>query len=308
MIAAVLLLLYAVVVTWLGPHHLERLTCRGIAPRLGVTLWLAAILGVIGAWLGALVIASVEAVHDGWHGAALSICLNIVGLPRHLGVSQPAGSIIALALIGSALIVTIRANARTISAIRRLRGRSRQHARAARVIGVPMHRPDVVVVSAPEPAVYCVAGQPPAIVVTTAAREGLDEPQLDAVLAHEHAHLSGHHHDLLVLLRALAAGLPKLPLFATAAGAVSGLLEMSADDTAARRHGRHLLLGGIVSLVETPLNATALGAAHTAVLARARRLATPAAPYVVWGHRVGLTAAIALTTAIPIAFGLACQL
>jgi Zn-dependent protease with chaperone function len=308
MIATVLLLLYAVLATWLGPRHLERVTRRGIAPRLGVAAWLAAVFGVIGAWIAALVIASVEAIRAGWHGAALSICLSIVGLPRHVGLSQPLGSIVAVAVIGAAVAATIRAGARSISVIRRLRDRSRQHARAARVIGAPMHRPDVVVVSAREPAVYCVAGQPPAIVVTTAALDGLEQPQLDAVLTHEHAHLSGHHHDLLVLLRALAASLPRLPLFAAAADAVSRLLEMSADDTAARRHGRHLLLGGIISLVETPLNASALGAAHTAVLARARRLATPAAPYIRWSHRLGLTAAIALTTAIPIAFGLACQL
>jgi Zn-dependent protease with chaperone function len=308
MIATGLLLLYAVAMTWLGPRHLERVTRHGIAPRLGVAVWLAALFGVVAAWLGALTIASVEAIRAGWHGAALSLCLSIVGLPRHVGVAQPLGSIVAVAVIGAAIVATTQAAGRIIAAIRRLRGRSRQHARAVRIIGVPADRPGVVMVSAREPAVYCVAGQPAAIVVTTAARDGLDEPQLDAVLAHEHAHLSGHHHDLLVLLRALAAGLPRLPLFAAAAHAVSGLLEMSADDTAARRHGRHLLLGGIVSLVETPLNAAALGAAHTAVLARARRLAAPAAPHIRWAHRLGLTAAIALTTAIPIAFGLTCQL
>jgi Zn-dependent protease with chaperone function len=164
----------------------------------------------------------------------------------------------------------------------------------------------VVVLSAPEPAVYCVAGRPPAIVVTTAALDGLNEPQLHAVLAHEHAHLNGHHHDLLVTLRALALSLPSLPLFAAAAGSVARLLEMCADDTAARQHGRQLLLDGIVSLVEGPRSAAALGAAHTAVLARAHRLATPAAAHIRWVHRLGLSTAISLTAAIPIAFGLAC--
>ena len=45
----------------------------------------------------------------------------------------------------------------------------------------------------PEPAAYCVSGRPPAIVVTTAALGALDDRQLDAVVAHERAHLAGHH-------------------------------------------------------------------------------------------------------------------
>lgn len=45
-------------------------------------------------------------------------------------------------------------------------------------------------------------------------RESLNRAQLKAVLAHEDAHLSGHHHHMLMVLRALAATLPHLPLFA----------------------------------------------------------------------------------------------
>lgn len=155
------------------------------------------------------------------------------------------------------------------------------------------------------PVVYCVDGEVPTVVVTTAALEGLDEAQLDAVLAHEHAHIAGRHHDLLVMLRAMAAGLPRLPLFSAAAEAVSDLLEMCADDTAARQHGPHPLLTGISALIGMP-SVPALGAAHTAVLIRAGRLANPVGAHVRWGHRLAQTAAIGTTVALPILAALTC--
>ena len=48
MTAAVLLLLYGVLMTWLAPPLLSRLTRRGLNPQLGVAAWLTAILGVLG--------------------------------------------------------------------------------------------------------------------------------------------------------------------------------------------------------------------------------------------------------------------
>ncbi|MFI6048194.1 M48 family metalloprotease [Nocardia sp. NPDC051321] len=68
---------------------------------------------------------------------------------------------------------------------------------------------------APEPAAYCVAGRPHTIIVTTAALGALDAAQLDAVIAHEHAHLAGRHPQLLTLIRALATTLPRLALTRT---------------------------------------------------------------------------------------------
>ncbi len=87
------------------------------------------------------------------------------------------------------------------------------------------------------PAAYCVVGRPPnAIVVTSAALRSLSRSELKAVLAHEkNAHISGRHHYILMVLRAVALTLPRLPLFARAERCVAELLEMCADDTAARR-------------------------------------------------------------------------
>lgn len=76
---------------------------------------------------------------------------------------------------------------------------------------------------------------------------------------------------------------------------------MNADDSAARRHGRHPLLCGMAALVGRPtVPAAALGAAHTAVLDRAARLAAPAPAGARWRDRVTLWGAISLTIAVPV--------
>src|SRR5260370_1178978 len=100
------------------------------------------------------------------------------------------------------------------------------HARMARLVGRRVLGRDAVVLDAPERVAYCVAGRPHTIVVTSAALAALDERHLDAVLAHERAHLVGRHHLLLALTRSLAAILPTVALFRTGAAEVARLLEM----------------------------------------------------------------------------------
>lgn len=98
-----------------------------------------------------------------------------------------------------------------------------------------------------------------------------------AVLAHEPAHLSsGRHLQLMMLLRALASSMPRLPLFRNAVDAVGPLVEMCADDAAARRYVRRAVLGGLVALAGQPrATGSALAAADTPAVARALRLAEP---------------------------------
>jgi hypothetical protein len=113
---------------------------------------------------------------------------------------------------------------------------------------------------------------------------------------------------MLMVLRAAAAGLPRLPLLAAGPEAVSRLLEMNADDAAARRHGRHPLLCGMMALVGQPtVSAAALGVANTAVLDRATRLAAPAPAGARWRDRLRLWTAIGLTIAVPLFTGVLCH-
>ena len=237
--------------------------------------------------------------------SAVTLCLELFGFSDHTPLPGQLGS---MALITTGLLISAVVIGRVGRSVLGLRLRSHEHAYAARMVGRPTDRPDVVVVDAHRPAAYCVVGRPNAIVITTAALRTLDRPQLAAVLAHENAHITGHHHQLLMVLRALATSLPRLPLFRSGADAVAELLEMCADDTAARRHGTRPLLRGLLTLAGPhPPLADGLAAAGTAVAARAIRLASPARPGAQWRQRLVLAATMTLTLTAPALIGLLCH-
>lgn len=173
----------------------------------------------------------------------MTLCLELFGFSEHTPMAGRIGSVVLIA-VGTltAGFVVMRIGRR----LSRLRARSHEHARAARIVGRPTDHPNVVVVEADRPAAYCVVGRPNAIIVTSAAMKSLNRSQLKAVLAHENAHISGRHHHILMALRALGGTLPRLPLFATAPHRVDELLEMCADDTAVRRVGTHPAVGWII--------------------------------------------------------------
>ena len=65
--AAVLLLLCAVVVLMAGPRCLPRITASGDAPRLGVAVWLTAVVTVLGCSMAAVTLLVVETASH-WGG------------------------------------------------------------------------------------------------------------------------------------------------------------------------------------------------------------------------------------------------
>jgi Zn-dependent protease with chaperone function len=135
------------------------------------------------------------------------------------------------------------------------------------------------VVDVPDRLAYAVAGRPHAIVLSRAAIDALDHAQLQAVLAHERAHLAGRHHLLLAAARALATTMPQIRLFTEGSRELSRNVEMCADDAAARRHSRRTLVSALLALVGGPARPDgALAAAGTAVADRAERLMFPPAP------------------------------
>ncbi|MDF2824736.1 MAG: hypothetical protein K0R68_2144, partial [Mycobacterium sp.] len=191
--------------------------------------------------------------------------------------------------------LVIRRTARTLG---RLTLRSCEHAYTAHLLGA---RDGVVVVESDARAAYCVAGRPSAIVVTSGAVSSLDTAELQAVLAHERAHLRGRHPQLMMLLKALAAALPWLPLVRVGTEEVGRLVEMSADDAAARRHGGDTLLAGLVALAGNPrTSGPALAAADTAVVARALRLAQPATVAARLRHQFLLVTTMVSVLVVPV--------
>jgi len=299
------LLLYSFTVAVFGPPLLRRFTHAGVAPRLGVAAWLAAMGSVVASWLAAAAFLANEVVRDANQPGAtvLSTCFAVLG-------QAATGRDGVLPQVGLVLLATLAATAVARLAwclgrsLLRARAATRQHARMARLVGRRVPGRDAVVLDAPERVAYCVAGRPHTIVVTSAALATLDERHLDAVLAHERAHLAGRHHLLLALTRSLAAILPTVALFATGAVEVARLLEMCADDTAARAHGSATLLDALLSLCGVATIPTgALGATGVGVLARAQRLAAPPEPGRQWRMRLLLGMAATVLLAGPVVTG-----
>lgn len=297
MTTALWLMLYSTVLTCVAPPVLRRLTGGGVSPSMGVAAWLATVAAVLAAWLAAVVLVVNATSNSILDGSVVTLCLELFGFSDHTPLAGRLGSI---ALIGGGVLTSVVVALRLGRCLASLRTRSHEHAHAVRIVGRPTDHPHVVVVEADVPAAYCVIGRPHAIVVTSAAVRSLNRSQLKAVLAHEDAHLSGHHHHILMVLRALAATLPRLPLFSCAHQAVAELLEMCADDTAARRVGTRPLLTGLLALAgQRPPAAEGLAAAALAVITRAERLVTPTSRHVRWRHRVFLGASIAAMLAAP---------
>jgi Zn-dependent protease with chaperone function/uncharacterized membrane protein len=293
------LLLYSLAMLIAAPRLLRALTDSGNAPRLGVATWLSAIGTVVASWVATAVLVIIGAVSRWTHPR--TVAASCLARLQHT-ISGDAGIApqIALVLIAAAAtLAAVYTGVRLATAVLGMRSRAHEHARAVRLVGHHTGEADVVMVEAAKPAAYCVAGRPAAIVVTSAARAALDDRQMAAVLAHERAHLAGHHAVIVSTLRALAAAFPRLSLITEGARQVARLLEMCADDVAARRHSSRALLSGLVALTAAA-PAEAMSAADLAVLARAERLAAPPQASVKVKTRAALASVIAIMAAAPL--------
>ncbi|MGD0609466.1 MAG: M56 family metallopeptidase, partial [Streptosporangiaceae bacterium] len=190
----------------------------------------------------------------------------------------PGGATVAglgLTLAGAVATRTALTATRYLRVTRR---QALQHAQTARLVGHPAPALGAVLVEHDQPAAYCVAGPQPMVILTTGAVQALDPGQLDAVLAHERAHLAGRHHRLLAMARIGRQVLPFLPLMRDAEQQVARLVELHADDAATRAHDPRLLATALVLLATAGSPAPALAAGATDSVQRIHRLLGPAEP------------------------------
>lgn len=279
---AACLIAYSMVVAVLGPPLLARATRTGAAPRLGMIAWSAAMGSVVLSWALAGVLLTADLVR-GW-GQLDRLLAGCFATLRAAAVGGHGGFLQGVLVVVTATTVLALAvlAARVGAGVRRAHVHSRRHAEAAVLAarGAARGPGGSVVVEAAQRSVYCLAGRPSTIVVTSGALAALADDQLAAVLDHERAHLAGRHHQLLGLARALARTLPGMRLFTDGAGELARLAEMRADDAAAQRHGDDTVVGALLTLaapglVSTP--APALGAAGIGVADRVERLLFPPA-------------------------------
>jgi Zn-dependent protease with chaperone function len=232
-----------------------------------------------------------------WHATALSAVTGAVGLllsvgvePYGLGIVPALGALIggeaaplagahvaavAAGLLVAAVAVCVQAH----SSWQLWRQRSR-HRLLLRLVGRPDPHGRAVLLDHPAAAAYYVPGPAGCVVVSTGAVDALTERELASVLAHEHAHARGRHHLALAPFQALRRVLPIGPVV-RAATAVELLVEMCADDRAARHHGTAPLTAALHRFHELgarPAPTGTLAATDTAISLRIARLRGAAPP------------------------------
>jgi Zn-dependent protease with chaperone function len=306
MITIAILLAYAVATGWLAAAPLAWLTSGSAgdqAPRLAIAAWLAAIGAVLVVVTAAISLLIRDTV-TGWPAFARNFCQTVSD--RNCPPQVYRSALFELSLAAATVVVTLAVVVLTWRYARRLCGvrrRTLAHGRAVRITGQQAPRSDgMVVLRADHPAAYCVPGRPATIVVTTGALELLGPDELDAVLAHERAHLAGRHH----LLTGLTKGLARVvPLFCRGAAEVARLTELRADDVATRGRGRATLARALLAMatgVSFPMPARALAAVPTGggvITARVRRLLAPAPPGPRFWRATALAVVIVALVALP---------
>jgi Zn-dependent protease with chaperone function len=295
-IIAVVLASYALVAGALLPRLMRR-RWEDRAPRLAIAVWLAGCASVvISAVLSGLALAVPGAVVG--HGLTdlFEACAHVFRV-AHAHVSSGGHVLTSAAsrwaLLGSGLIT-----ARTIycfaAVLVRARRECRRHAGMLTLLGRRDADLDATVLEYDKPAVYCLPGRRGETVITTGALNSLTPQEIAAVLAHERAHLRGRHHLLVTAAEAVARAFPKIPLFVAARVEVARLVELLADDVAARRHPRLDIAAALVRLATGHAPAFALGAGGETAITRVRRMLDPAAPLTRRERLAGLAAVLVL--------------
>ncbi|USY19613.1 M48 family metalloprotease [Nocardiopsis exhalans] len=231
--------------------------------------------------------------------AFVAACVDLFQAVHQNGA---ASGVAAAGLLGTAGLARL-----SWTAVRRRRTRraqAREHGRALAAGGHrrTLHLDRVWLVEHPEPAAYCMPGRGLGIVVTRGALDRLTGPELRAVLAHERAHLRGHHHLLVTWTRLLDTAFPGVPLLRAAAREVPELVEWAADDRAAREAGPHALAHalGIMAASGARGPDPALSAAGACPVRRVRRQVQPPGPPAGWAAHAGAALVVVLPLALAV--------
>lgn len=234
-LAALALVLSGPVPVLLARWHALRRT-----PRAAMALWQAVALAAVLAALGAgASLVTLLVLGDGdpvwWHRlvAAASALVTLVVLARLLLSGHLEGT--------------------------GLRAARRRHRALVDVLAES--RGGVAVIDGEVPIAYCVPGLGASrVVVSAAAIDRLAPAELDAVLAHERAHLRARHDLVLEAFGVLHRAFPRYVSSAAALREVSLLVEVLADAAAVRRVGRVPLLRALQELAGAARPAATLGA------------------------------------------------
>ncbi len=306
-------LVLATVAVGLVPAAAELATARWPrrSPAAAIMLWQAMGLGWGVAAIGTLAALGADPGGSGVAGGALAMLDNAVR--KVASEVRPPGVLATARLFclgASAALLALLCWVLVASAAAVLRDRRRHRALLSLLAHGDPKVPGALVVDHPAAAAYCVPGLRSRIVISAGALDLLDQAELAAVLAHERAHLRERHDLVLLPFTALARAFPWSVLVQRSYASVALLIEMLADDHAARqRPARELVTAlirvGSAGTAGTPAGTLAMAdddasLADSGVTARVERLLMPS-PGISLPARVLVCGAAAALVVVPAA-------
>lgn len=270
MTAALALLAGAVAVGWLAPAVIRRADLRSGDPVLLIVVWLVSIAGVLlGAAVGVMLLLIPSHGPSTTLLAAIDQCWSAIQHGSPPRVEELAG------LLGVALLVAFVARL-VVVFVRGVRIRARKRREHLAILRLAARSepgsPGTLWLAHDRPLAFSLAGRPGVVVATEGLVRHLDRPAVDAVFAHERAHLAGRHHLLVATAGAFRAAVPFLPLFRQSPQAISELIELAADVAAVRHCGRAAVRSALQAVSSHGSPSTSLAMAQHGVDMRMVRL------------------------------------
>lgn len=248
-----LLLIYAAIVMVAAPVAVSRRRWTSALPRTAITVWA----GALGSGVIAMLTSFVCAI------AAASTLATRPRAPLSLhsalsGIGLTLTACLMTAVGGGLLCVAVYRLA--VAAV----DRHRLHQDVSAAFGPSHAWTDTVVVDSDAASAISLGGRHPLILVSSLLAGRLTPDELEAVVEHERGHLAQRHHTLLQVADLQYRCAPALPCAQALERSLHLLVELAADDHAARRCG--------VAVTASALRALASVTSEDGFALRARRL------------------------------------
>jgi Zn-dependent protease with chaperone function len=245
----VALVAQALLLAWPVPRLLARMTTVRRGPRAALVLWqstaVAAVLAALFAAPAAVpwLIGSTPRVRDSWPVLALAALLTSIVTVRLLVSGDRVG--------------------------RNLRSVRRRHRELVDLLAT-QGEGHTRVLEHTTPTAYCLPGVRRRVVLTQGTIDRLSPDELEAVMAHERAHLTARHDLVMEFFTVVHEAVPRFVRSATALREVHLLIEVLADRAAVRRTGAVTTARAIVGMADGPKPAGAMAIRESTAAAKAR--------------------------------------
>ncbi|MGJ3509185.1 M56 family metallopeptidase [Enemella sp. A6] len=220
-------LIYAATVTVAAPQILTRGRWQVWQPRLALACWHAALASVAGALLFAAI-----------YGMALAHSLGLDGRGGKALVFSFGAWAGAFVLAACCALLSGRSEP-VVRHEQGVKDHLRYAARTCRHSVENRSGTTIRYVDADSPVAYSFHAPEATVVISRTLQDHLTEPELDAVIAHECAHLEERHHLVLRLANVYTACLPRFAPVRRLKKSTKFLVELIADDVAAAKCGSH---------------------------------------------------------------------